>query len=131
MKSVCGLIKGQCSHSLRAMLKQESDFDQKDGSQDVLWLMEKVEKITSGLDSKSNKRCNLFDALLFFITMKQGENESDSACMKRFRVKLDALFSAGGNTSCAAQNLWKLRMQINRRKLSAKWKRINSKRLRS
>ena len=96
MKRVYGLIKGQCSHSLRALLKQESNFEEKDGEQNVLWLMEKVEKITSGLDNKSNKRCNLFDALFVFITMRQGENESDSAYMKRFRVNLDTLYSAGG-----------------------------------
>ena len=96
VKRIYGLIKGQCSHSLRALLKQEKDYEEKDGKQNVLWLLEQLKQITSGLDSKSNKRCNLFDALLVFITMKQGNEESDSAYMKRFRVNLDTLCSAGG-----------------------------------
>ena len=55
-----------------------------------------LKKLTSGLDNKSNKRCNLFDALYAFVTMKQGETESDVNYMKRFRVNLDTLISAGG-----------------------------------
>ena len=58
--------------------------------------MEKIEKITSGLDSKSNRWCNLWGSLLTFITMRQGESENDTAYMKRFRVNLDTLYSAGG-----------------------------------
>ena len=96
VKRIYGLVKGQCSHSLRALLKQEKDYEKKDSKQDVLWLLEQLKKITSGLDSKSNKRCNLFDALLAFITMRQGNDESDSAYLKRFRVNLDTLCSAGG-----------------------------------
>ena len=96
VKNIYGLIKGQCSHSLRALLKQENDFEGRYCVQNVLWLMEKIEKITTGLDSKSNRWCNLFDALLTFITMRQGETESDTAYMNRFRVNLDTLCSAGG-----------------------------------
>ena len=87
LKNIYGLIKGQCFHSLSALLKQENDFEGRDSVQDVLWLMEKIEKITSGLDSKSNRQCNLFDALLTFITMRQGESESDTAYMKQFLCK--------------------------------------------
>ena len=96
MTKVYGLVKGQCSHSLRAILKREDDFDSKDAGQDILWLLEKLQSLTSGLDSKSNKRCNMFDALLAFVTMRQGDSESDSSYMKRFQVNCDTLFSAGG-----------------------------------
>ena len=94
VKRIYRLIKGQCLHSLRALLKQEKDYDEKDRSQDVLWLLKKLKQITSGLDNKSNKRCNLFDALFAFVTMKQGTEESDSAYLKRFRVNVDTLCSA-------------------------------------
>ena len=95
-KRIHGLIKGQCSHSLRALLKQDKKYEENDRKQNVLWLLEQLKKIASGLDSKSNKRCNVFYALLAFVTMKQGSDESDSACLKRFRVNLDTLCSAGG-----------------------------------
>ena len=58
--------------------------------------MEKLKGITSGLDNKSNKRSNLFDALLTLVIMKQGDSESDVSYTKRFRVKIDTLISAGG-----------------------------------
>ena len=44
MKKLYGLIKGQCSTSLRAVLKTEDDYETKDGKQDVLWLLEHVKK---------------------------------------------------------------------------------------
>jgi len=78
-----GLVKGQYSHSLKAVLKREDDYDDKDGVQDGL--LNTLQSLTSGLDNKSNKRFNLFDALLAFITMRQGENENDSAYMRRFK----------------------------------------------
>ena len=96
MKRIYGLIKGQCSVSLKAALKTEKSYEDKNRSQDVLWLMQTVRQLTSGLDSKGNRRSNLFDALFGFITMKQGESESDSAYMKRFNVNCDTLVSAGG-----------------------------------
>ena len=96
MLKVYGLIKGQCSHALVAILKQEDDYEDKNLKQDVLWLLKTLKGLTSGLDNKSNKRCNLFDALYAFITMKQGETESDVNYMKRFHVNLDTLIAAGG-----------------------------------
>ena len=56
VKRIYGLIKGQCSHSLRALLKQEKKYEENDRKQNVLWLLEQLKKITSGLDSKSNKK---------------------------------------------------------------------------
>jgi hypothetical protein len=96
MNKIYVIVKGQCSHSLCTVLKQEDKYKQKDKEQDILWLLEHLKSITSGLDSKSNKRCNLFDAILAFITMRQGENENDSAYMKRFKVNMETLLSAGG-----------------------------------
>ena len=80
---------------LKAVLKREDNYDDKDGIQDVLWLLETLQSLTSSPDNKSNKRYNLFYALLAFITMCQGETENDSAYMRRFRASLDTLLSAG------------------------------------
>ena len=96
MLKIYGLVKGQCSHSLRAVLKQENDYETKDRKQDLLWLLGKLKSLTLGLDNRSNKRCNLFEALLAFITMRQGDHESDTSYMKRFKTNLDTLLSAGG-----------------------------------
>ena len=39
VKKIYGLIKEKCSHSLRALLKQENDFEGRDSVQDVFCLM--------------------------------------------------------------------------------------------
>ena len=96
VRKIYGLVKGQCSHSLKTILKQEKEYEVKDRDQDILWLMKTLKALTSGLDNKSNKRYNLFNALLVFITIRQGENESDSGYMKRFKINMDTLLSAGG-----------------------------------
>ena len=41
MLKVYGLVKGQCSHSLKAVLKRENDYGDKDGARDVLWLLKR------------------------------------------------------------------------------------------
>ena len=96
MDKVYGLVKGQCSTSLRTVIKQDPDFVDKDEQHDILWLLKKLKEVTSGLDTKSNKRSNLHEAILVFFTMKQGENESDSKYMKRFETNLETLITAGG-----------------------------------
>ena len=96
MDKVYGLVKGQCSTSLRTVIKQDPDFVDKDEQHDILWLLKKLKEVTSGLDTKSNKRSNLHEAILVFFTMKQGENESDSNYMKRFETNLETLITAGG-----------------------------------
>ena len=96
MLKIYSLIKGQCSLLLLAILKQDKEYEEKNNKQDVLWLMKKLKTLTSGLDNKSNKRCNLFDALYTLVTMRQGDTESDVSYMKRFQVNIDTLIAAGG-----------------------------------
>lgn len=56
---IYGLVKGQCSSSLKTVIKQDAEYEEENGEQNVLWLLEKLKEVTSGLDTKSNKRSNL------------------------------------------------------------------------
>jgi hypothetical protein len=96
MDKVYGIVKGQCSMSLQTVIKQDPDFDEKNDEHDVLWLLSKLKEVTSGLDTKSNKRSNLHEAILVLFTMKQGESKSDSSYMKRFEMNVETLITAGG-----------------------------------
>ena len=71
----------------------------------MLWLTKTLKALISGLDNKSNKRHNILDAFLVFITIQQGENESDSGYIKRFKINMDTLLSAGDRHIFAALNL--------------------------
>jgi hypothetical protein len=67
MNKIYGLFWGQCTHSLQCVIKNGSDFKDKHRAKDVLWLMSKLKEVTSGIDSKSNKRANLHEAILIFF----------------------------------------------------------------
>ena len=62
----------------------------------MLWLLSKVKEITSGLDSKSNKRSNLHNALLNLTKMYQSKEETDDDFMKPFKGNLETLCAAEG-----------------------------------
>ena len=62
----------------------------------MIWLLQKLRVITLGLNSKSNKRSNLHEALLLLTKMQQGGDESDDNFLKRFKANIDTLTSAGG-----------------------------------
>ena len=103
MNKIYGIVKTQCSYSLKIVLEQEKEFDEKNKDQDIVWLLERLKEITSCLDMKSNKTCNLFDAALAFLTMRQGEKEGDSLCLKRFRIILKRYTPLKEDTCCAAK----------------------------
>ena len=63
MDKLYGVIIGQCSDAVLSVLGNDIDYIAKDEECDVIWLLRKLKTITSGLDSKSNKRSNLHDAL--------------------------------------------------------------------
>ena len=96
MDKLYGIIVGQCSEAVLSVLENDSDYIAKDEDCDVIWLLTKVKVITSGLDSKSNKRSNLHEALLLLTKMQQGNEELDDSYLKRFKANVDNLTSAGG-----------------------------------
>jgi hypothetical protein len=67
MDKLYGIITGQCSQASIAIMENRNDFQKHDDACDVIWLMQTMKEITSGLDDKSNKRANLHDALLAFV----------------------------------------------------------------
>ena len=52
---IYGLIWGQCSAGLQTAIKGEDGYDDAVDSHDVVWLLESVQKVVSGLDTKANK----------------------------------------------------------------------------
>ena len=87
MGKLYGIVVGQFSQSILSLLQNDSEYKEKDEKRDVLWLLSKVKEITSGLDSNSNKRSNLHDALLNLTKMYQSKEETDDDYMKRFKWK--------------------------------------------
>ena len=56
MDKLYGVVIGQCSDAVLSVLGNDIEYITKDEECDVIWLLRKLKTITSGLDSKSNKR---------------------------------------------------------------------------
>ena len=56
MDKLYGVVIGQCLDAVLSVLGNDIEYISKDEECDVIWLLRKLKTITSGLDSKSNKR---------------------------------------------------------------------------
>ena len=93
---IWGLLIGQCSAALASVIEHKSEYRRKDKANDVLWLLNEIKQVSSGLDMKCNRRYMYHEALLMFITMKQGDTESLDAWMNRIESNCQNLIMAGG-----------------------------------
>ena len=84
-------IWGQCSSGVKSVVMGENDFKEKHGRKDVIWLLVKIKLITAGLDSKTNKYDNIYEVMMTFLTMRQGETESNSDYLKRFKSNAETV----------------------------------------
>lgn len=96
LNKVYALIWGQCSSNLQALIRHLKEYKAKSQKYDVLWLLENLKKLTSGIDVKANKHVVLHDKLLQFLTMRQGATESNDNYLKRYNSNLQTLELAGG-----------------------------------
>ena len=71
LKKIYNLMYGNCTDSVRTMLKTDEDYESKSLIFDHRWLFKKVRMIISGLDTKVNLRVSLHEAILNFMLMKQ------------------------------------------------------------
>ena len=90
------MVLGQCTQALRSTLKGESEYEDKSGSLDVLWLLKKLKKITAGVDAKANPVLVLHEQITSFFSLRQGNTEREDDYLVRFNGKLKSLEMMGG-----------------------------------
>ena len=76
---------GQFTEELQAEVKCLDDYGPKSEEIAVIWLLGAFQEVTSGVDSKIDVIFIEHEALLIFITMRQGQSESNDKYLKRFR----------------------------------------------
>ena len=84
-------IWGQCSSGIKSVIMGENEFQQKHDRKDVIWLLGRIKLITAGLDSKMNKYDNVYEVVMAFLTMRQGETESNSDYLIRFKSNAETV----------------------------------------
>ena len=93
---VYGLIWGQCSPGLQTAMKGEDGYDDALDGHDVLLLLENLQKVVSGVDTKANRLYVEQEALVAFTTMRQGATESTDGFIMRVKHNAETLKIAGG-----------------------------------
>ena len=93
---VFGLIWGQCSPGLQTAIKGEDDYDEAVEEHKVVWLLDAVQRVVSGVDTKANKLFVEQEALVAFTTMRQGATEPTDGFITRVKQNGKTLELAGG-----------------------------------
>lgn len=93
---IYSLIWGQCSPGLQAIIQGDKDFVTKEEKRDVLWVLEQVKLATAGIDERANQYENMCQVLLTFLTMRQGETESNDDYLERFKSNAETVKLTGG-----------------------------------
>ena len=89
-------IWGQCTVSIRTLVKGEDEYSNKKKTNDVTWLLEKLRQLTSGVDNEADSADVYFQALYDWTHIRQSENESEDAYQKRVDTATQNLILAGG-----------------------------------
>ena len=105
LKKIYNLVYGNCTESVRTMLKTDEDYEAKSTIFDHRWLFKKVKMIVSGLDTKVNLRVSLHTAMLNYMLMKQYPNETNDTYLTRFRLMTETLKLAGGGHILVSETL--------------------------
>jgi len=82
---VFGLVWRQCTSALQAVVKGEEGYTERSSKHDLIWLLEKIKQVTSGVDVKANRYVVLLSSLQNLLNMKQQDNESNDQYVERFK----------------------------------------------
>ena len=65
-------IWGQCTETLQNMIKHFDKFTLKYKERYVICILKNLKMVSTGIYSLGNKRVNYFNALKYFVNMRQG-----------------------------------------------------------
>lgn len=106
-------IEGNCSDGVLQQLENKDGYYEKKLSGDIIWLMIQLKEISSGLEQTKNKVSKLYDALKLFMSMYQGETESDDNFLSRYKDSVDTLFNHGGEHVFVSDQIYRSRNPSN------------------
>ena len=67
------------------MIKHLEKLTVKHKVKEVIWLLNNLRTVSTTIDSIGNKRVNCFNALEYFVIMRQGPLEKDDSYIKQAR----------------------------------------------
>ena len=103
---VYGLTWRQCTSALQMVIKGVDDYTTMARTHNMVWLLEQIKIITSGIDVKANPHVVLFESLSSLLNMKQQSNESNDRYAERFNSNIQTIeLAKGGHLFCSHELL--------------------------
>ena len=90
------LVWGQCTTSVKTLIKGEDTYDENKKKNNVTWLIQQARRLTSGVDNEADGADVYFQALWEWTHIRQHENETKDAYQKRADTLTQNLILAGG-----------------------------------
>jgi hypothetical protein len=83
--TVYTLVWGQLSAGLKAVIRGDERFEEMHDRKNILWLLERLKLITSGVDENANIYESAYKVLLDFLTIRQHESETNETYLEQFK----------------------------------------------
>ena len=96
MDKIFSYIWDQCTSGLQSAIIGMDEYEDKSSECDVIWLLEQLKLVTSGIDKTTDKYGNLIKTIMTLFTMRQGDTESNDGFLRRFKSNVQSFELAGG-----------------------------------
>ena len=103
--TVYATVWGQTSIAVKAKLRSLPEFERKSKESDPVWLLRNIKAIMMKYESTRYAYTSITDAYDQFFSCHQGQRESDSHYLERFRSAYEVLEHAGGQIGADARVL--------------------------
>ena len=65
-----GIVIGYCKSDLRSKIKGDAEYENKSSDFDTLSLLQKIKKLSTGVDIKTNRDLTLHEQIIILLTTK-------------------------------------------------------------
>ena len=89
-------IWGECTDALQIMMAHEMRYEENIQNKDLIWLLNTIKEISSGLDRLGNEHGTYYNSLKMFVLMWMGDTQSEDFYVKRVNLSIETLILAGG-----------------------------------
>ena len=78
-----GLVWDQYTKSLQTILRGMGEYEEKSKSHNLLWFLEEMKKVVTGVDAKTNKRLGMYKTIITLFNLHQQGDESKDWYLNR------------------------------------------------
>ena len=96
IKSLYGVVWGQCSVNMQGQLKSLTGFDDADDTSDCIWLLQSIKGAAFSFDEERYLYCSLDDHLVKYVMYRQGPGEALASYLHQYRIFVEVYEHYGG-----------------------------------